>query len=114
MSAASTLVFILDELWLLGSLFLLAFYRSPLNEDVFATRIKKAPNNDKDIAELQEQIHKLLLQVKWEILKKHTIPKIVFLLVWSQWSQTTRTHWGERNLYLHILEMFALLFASMD
>nr|XP_048271665.1 period circadian protein homolog 3 isoform X4 [Myodes glareolus] len=35
---------------------------SPLNEDVFATRIKKAPNNDKDIAELQEQIHKLLLQ----------------------------------------------------
>lgn len=35
---------------------------SPLNEDVFATRIKKAASNDKDIAELQEQIHKLLLQ----------------------------------------------------
>ncbi|XP_031235425.1 period circadian protein homolog 3 isoform X2 [Mastomys coucha] len=35
---------------------------SPLNEDVFATRIKKAANNDKDITELQEQIHKLLLQ----------------------------------------------------
>ncbi|XP_038190060.1 period circadian protein homolog 3 isoform X3 [Arvicola amphibius] len=35
---------------------------SPLNENVFATRIKKAPNNDKDIAELQEQIHRLLLQ----------------------------------------------------
>ncbi|XP_036917942.1 period circadian protein homolog 3 isoform X2 [Sturnira hondurensis] len=35
---------------------------SPLNEDVFATRIKKANNNDKDITELQEQIHKLLLQ----------------------------------------------------
>ncbi|KAH0502157.1 Period circadian protein-like protein 3 [Microtus ochrogaster] len=35
---------------------------SPLNEDVFATKIKKAPNNDKDIADLQEQIHRLLLQ----------------------------------------------------
>ncbi|MEJ1272483.1 period circadian clock 3 [Cricetulus griseus] len=35
---------------------------SPLNEDVFATRIKKATNNDKDITELQEQIHRLLLQ----------------------------------------------------
>ncbi|CAH7446855.1 unknown_gene_5774 [Phodopus roborovskii] len=35
---------------------------SPLNEDVFATGIKKATNNDKDITELQEQIHKLLLQ----------------------------------------------------
>ncbi|KAM5320352.1 period circadian protein homolog 3 isoform 1-T2 [Glossophaga mutica] len=35
---------------------------SPLNEDVFATRIKKTNNNDKDITELQEQIHKLLLQ----------------------------------------------------
>ncbi|XP_041499065.1 period circadian protein homolog 3-like [Microtus oregoni] len=35
---------------------------SPLNEDVFATKIKKAPDNDKDIADLQEQIHRLLLQ----------------------------------------------------
>ncbi|CAO2590107.1 Period circadian protein homolog 3 [Lemmus lemmus] len=35
---------------------------SPLNEDVFATRIKKAPNNDKDIEELQEQIQRLLLR----------------------------------------------------
>ncbi|XP_021571396.1 period circadian protein homolog 3 [Carlito syrichta] len=35
---------------------------SPLNEDVFATRIKKTNDNDKDITELQEQIHKLLLQ----------------------------------------------------
>ncbi|XP_019515941.1 PREDICTED: period circadian protein homolog 3 isoform X2 [Hipposideros armiger] len=35
---------------------------SPLNEDVFANRIKKMNNNDKDITELQEQIHKLLLQ----------------------------------------------------
>ncbi|KAL6081962.1 hypothetical protein STEG23_002216, partial [Scotinomys teguina] len=35
---------------------------SPLNEDVFATRIKKATNNNKVITELQEQIHKLLLQ----------------------------------------------------
>ncbi|KAM9243845.1 period circadian protein homolog 3 isoform 3-T3 [Dugong dugon] len=35
---------------------------SPLNEDVFATRIKRANSNDKDITELQEQIHKLLLQ----------------------------------------------------
>lgn len=37
---------------------------SPLNEDVFATRIKKMNSNDKDVTELQEQIHKLLLQVK--------------------------------------------------
>ncbi|XP_077007540.1 period circadian protein homolog 3 isoform X4 [Tamandua tetradactyla] len=35
---------------------------SPLNEDVFATRIKKTSSNEKDIIELQEQIHKLLLQ----------------------------------------------------
>ncbi|XP_049733762.1 period circadian protein homolog 3 isoform X1 [Elephas maximus indicus] len=35
---------------------------SPLNEDVFATRVKKVNSNDKDITELQEQIHKLLLQ----------------------------------------------------
>ncbi|XP_070260103.1 period circadian protein homolog 3 isoform X2 [Myotis yumanensis] len=35
---------------------------SPLNEDVFAARISKMDNNDKDITELQEQIHKLLLQ----------------------------------------------------
>ncbi|XP_011366781.2 period circadian protein homolog 3 isoform X4 [Pteropus vampyrus] len=35
---------------------------SPLNEDVFANRIKKTNNIDKDITELQEQIHKLLLQ----------------------------------------------------
>ncbi|KAM4871787.1 period circadian protein homolog 3 [Thomomys bottae] len=35
---------------------------SPLNEDVFATRIKWTNNSDKDITELQEQIHKLLLQ----------------------------------------------------
>ncbi|XP_058160719.1 period circadian protein homolog 3 [Dasypus novemcinctus] len=35
---------------------------SPLNEDVFATRVKKMNSKDKDIAELQEQIHKLLLQ----------------------------------------------------
>ncbi|XP_021512009.1 period circadian protein homolog 3 isoform X2 [Meriones unguiculatus] len=35
---------------------------SPLNEDVFATRIKKATDNDKGIMELQEQIHRLLLQ----------------------------------------------------
>ena len=59
----------------LDSIFHLAFCRSPLNEDVFATRIKKMNSNDKDITELQEQIHKLLLQVKWEILKnKRTIP----------------------------------------
>lgn len=37
---------------------------SPLNEDVFATRKRKTNSNDKDITELQEQIHKLLLQVK--------------------------------------------------
>ncbi|XP_077881312.1 period circadian protein homolog 3 isoform X2 [Ictidomys tridecemlineatus] len=35
---------------------------SPLNEDVFATRIKKTNSNEKDITELQEQIHRLLLQ----------------------------------------------------
>lgn len=35
---------------------------SPLNEDVFATRTKKTNCDDKDITELQEQIHKLLLQ----------------------------------------------------
>lgn len=35
---------------------------SPLNEDVFATRIKKMNSNDEDVTELQEQIHKLLLQ----------------------------------------------------
>lgn len=48
-------------------MFHLVFCRSPLNEDVFANRIKKTNNIDKDITELQEQIHKLLLQVKWEI-----------------------------------------------
>nr|XP_012421579.1 PREDICTED: LOW QUALITY PROTEIN: period circadian protein homolog 3 [Odobenus rosmarus divergens] len=36
---------------------------SPLNEDVFATRKRKTNSNDKDITELQEQIHKLLLQL---------------------------------------------------
>ncbi|XP_054576817.1 period circadian protein homolog 3 [Eptesicus fuscus] len=35
---------------------------SPLNEDVFAARINKMDNNDKDVTELQEQIHKLLSQ----------------------------------------------------
>ncbi|XP_073652772.1 period circadian protein homolog 3 isoform X11 [Tursiops truncatus] len=35
---------------------------SPLNENVFATGIKKMNSNDKDITELQEQIHRLLLQ----------------------------------------------------
>ncbi|XP_042551607.1 period circadian protein homolog 3 isoform X2 [Dipodomys spectabilis] len=35
---------------------------SPLNEDVFATRIKQTNSSDKDITELQEQIHKLLLK----------------------------------------------------
>ncbi|XP_033288738.1 period circadian protein homolog 3 isoform X7 [Orcinus orca] len=35
---------------------------SPLNENVFATGIKKMKSNDKDITELQEQIHRLLLQ----------------------------------------------------
>ncbi|XP_059944891.1 period circadian protein homolog 3 isoform X3 [Mesoplodon densirostris] len=35
---------------------------SPLNADVFATRIKKMNSNDKDITELQEQIHRLLLE----------------------------------------------------
>uniref|UniRef100_A0A3Q1LT36 PAS domain-containing protein n=1 Tax=Bos taurus TaxID=9913 RepID=A0A3Q1LT36_BOVIN len=37
---------------------------SPLNKDIFATRVKKMSNVDKDITELQEQIQKLLLQVK--------------------------------------------------
>ncbi|XP_011793646.1 PREDICTED: period circadian protein homolog 3 isoform X3 [Colobus angolensis palliatus] len=35
---------------------------SPLNEDVFAAKIKKMNSNDKDVAELQEQIYRLLLQ----------------------------------------------------
>ncbi|KAB0343421.1 hypothetical protein FD754_020347 [Muntiacus muntjak] len=35
---------------------------SPLNKDVFATRVKKMSSDDKDITELQEQIQKLLLQ----------------------------------------------------
>ncbi|XP_068935233.1 period circadian protein homolog 3 isoform X1 [Petaurus breviceps papuanus] len=35
---------------------------SPLNEDVFAARIKKISSIDKDIMELQDQIYKLLLQ----------------------------------------------------
>ncbi|KAI4563130.1 hypothetical protein MJT46_010739 [Ovis ammon polii x Ovis aries] len=35
---------------------------SPLNKDVFATRVKKVSNDDKDTTELQEQIQKLLLQ----------------------------------------------------
>uniref|UniRef100_A0A4W2I2Y2 PAS domain-containing protein n=1 Tax=Bos indicus x Bos taurus TaxID=30522 RepID=A0A4W2I2Y2_BOBOX len=35
---------------------------SPLNKDIFATRVKKMSNVDKDITELQEQIQKLLLQ----------------------------------------------------
>uniref|UniRef100_A0A8C6BBN4 PAS domain-containing protein n=1 Tax=Monodon monoceros TaxID=40151 RepID=A0A8C6BBN4_MONMO len=35
---------------------------SPLNENVFATGIKKMNSNDEDITELQEQIHRLLLQ----------------------------------------------------
>ncbi|XP_047580701.1 period circadian protein homolog 3 isoform X4 [Lutra lutra] len=35
---------------------------NPLNEDVFATRKRKMNSHDKDITELQEQIHKLLLQ----------------------------------------------------
>ncbi|XP_043852891.1 period circadian protein homolog 3 isoform X2 [Dromiciops gliroides] len=35
---------------------------SPLNEDVFATRMKKMSSIDKDITELQDQIYKLLLQ----------------------------------------------------
>lgn len=103
MSAASTLVFILDELWLLGSLFLLAFYRSPLNEDVFATRIKKAPNSDKDIAELQEQIHKLLLQVKWEIFKKaHDSRDCVFVSLVSVKSDHKNTLRREEPLPPHL------------
>ncbi|CAN0569614.1 unnamed protein product [Rangifer tarandus platyrhynchus] len=35
---------------------------SPLNKDVFATRVKKMSSDDKDITELREQIQKLLLQ----------------------------------------------------
>ncbi|XP_078001832.1 period circadian protein homolog 3 isoform X2 [Phascolarctos cinereus] len=35
---------------------------SPLNEDVFAARIKKMSRIDKDIMELQDQIYKLFLQ----------------------------------------------------
>ncbi|XP_005690798.2 PREDICTED: period circadian protein homolog 3 [Capra hircus] len=35
---------------------------SPPNKDVFATRVKKVSNDDKDTTELQEQIQKLLLQ----------------------------------------------------
>ncbi|XP_043779029.1 period circadian protein homolog 3 isoform X3 [Cervus elaphus] len=35
---------------------------SPLNKDVFATRVKKMSSDDKDITEIQEQIQKLLLQ----------------------------------------------------
>lgn len=55
------------------------FCRSPLNEDVFANRIKKINSDDKDITELQEQIHKLLLQVKQKILKnEHKIPMAAF------------------------------------
>lgn len=54
---------------LFDSVFHLVFCRSPLNEDVFANRIKKTNSIDKDITELQEQIHKLLLQVKREIFK---------------------------------------------
>lgn len=60
------------NLKLSDSIFHLAFCRSPLNENVFATGIKKMNGNDKDITELQEQIHRLLLQVKWEILKRQT------------------------------------------
>ena len=55
------------NLKLLDSFFLLAFCRSPLNKDVFATRVEKMSSDDKAITELQEQIQKLLLQVKWEI-----------------------------------------------
>ncbi|XP_070330338.1 LOW QUALITY PROTEIN: period circadian protein homolog 3 [Odocoileus virginianus] len=36
--------------------------KSPLNKDVFATRVKKMSSDDKDITELREQIQKLLLQ----------------------------------------------------
>uniref|UniRef100_A0A8C6DDJ2 Period circadian regulator 3 n=1 Tax=Moschus moschiferus TaxID=68415 RepID=A0A8C6DDJ2_MOSMO len=35
---------------------------SPLNKDVFATRVKKMSGDDKDVSELQEQIQKLLSQ----------------------------------------------------
>nr|XP_060482048.1 period circadian protein homolog 3 [Panthera onca] len=44
---------------------------SPLNEDVFATRIKKTNHNDKDVTELQEQIHKLLLQPRAGSMELH-------------------------------------------
>lgn len=41
--------------------------------------MKKVSNDDKDTTELQEQIQKLLLQVKWEIKKtKHKILIVVF------------------------------------
>ena len=68
------------NLKLLDSVFALAFCRSPLNKDVFATRVKKMSSDDKDITELQEQIQKLLLQVKWEIFlkNKHKILIVVF------------------------------------
>nr|XP_042113249.1 period circadian protein homolog 3 isoform X8 [Ovis aries] len=45
-----------------GCIFLEIDERSPLNKDVFATRVKKVSNDDKDTTELQEQIQKLLLQ----------------------------------------------------
>ncbi|XP_045659524.1 period circadian protein homolog 3 isoform X3 [Ursus americanus] len=45
-----------------GCVFLEIDERSPLNEDVFATRKRKTNSKDKDITELQEQIHRLLLQ----------------------------------------------------
>ncbi|XP_069401895.1 period circadian protein homolog 3 isoform X4 [Ovis canadensis] len=45
-----------------GCVFLEIDERSPLNKDVFATRVKKVSNDDKDTTELQEQIQKLLLQ----------------------------------------------------
>lgn len=89
-------------IWLLGSLFFLAFYRSPLNEDVFATRIKKAPNNDKDIADLQEQIHRLLLQVKWEVLKAFDSPDGVFVSLVSVRSDHKNTLRREEPLPPHL------------
>lgn len=89
-------------IWLLGSLFFLAFYRSPLNEDVFATRIKKAPNNNKDIADLQEQIHRLLLQVKWEVLKAHDSPDGVFVSLVSVRSDHKNTLRREEPLPPHL------------
>lgn len=63
---------------LFDSVFHLVSCRSPLNEDVFANRIKKTNSIDKDITELQEQIHKLLLQVKREIFKNTLIPEVMF------------------------------------